>query len=99
MNLNAEIVTLIQISNVLINILKKLQAKLTKIYAPNLIHTNYIHLPMPPWLMRGVVTFKMLGSINELIRRILMTPRVTKVIYTKNSYFICKTNCETNRAY
>ena len=48
-------------------------------------HTNYIHLPIPPWLMRGVVTFKMLGSINVLIRRILMTPRVSTVTYTKNA--------------
>ena len=51
------------------------------------VHTNYIHLPIPPWLMRGVVTFKMLGSINVLIRRILRTPRVSTVTYTKNSYF------------
>ena len=35
--------------------------------------------------MRGVVTFKMLGSINVLIRRILMTPRVSTVNYTKNA--------------
>ena len=35
--------------------------------------------------MRGVVTFKMLGSINVLIRRILMTARVSKVTYTKNA--------------
>ena len=62
-------------------------------------HTNYIHLPMPPWHMRGVVTFKMLGSINVLIRRILMTDSESTVTYTKNSYFICKTKCETNRAY
>ena len=34
--------------------------------------------------MRGVVTFKMLGSINVLIRRILMTPWVFTVTYTKN---------------
>ena len=37
--------------------------------------------------MHGVVTFKMSGSINVLIRRILMTPRVSTVTYTKNSYF------------
>jgi hypothetical protein len=37
--------------------------------------------------MRGVVTFKMLGSINVLIKRIIMTPRVSTVTYTKNSYF------------
>ena len=37
--------------------------------------------------MRGVVTFKMLGSINVLLRRILMTARVSTVTYTKNSYF------------
>ena len=37
--------------------------------------------------MRGVVTFKMLGSINVLLRRILMTPRLSTVTYTKNSYF------------
>ena len=37
--------------------------------------------------MRGVVTFKMLGSINVLIRRILMTPRVSTVTYTKNANF------------
>ena len=34
-----------------------------------------------------VVTFKMSGSINVLIIRILMTLRVSTVIYTKNSYF------------
>ena len=50
-------------------------------------HTNYIHLPIPPWLMRGMVTFKMYGSINVLLRKILMTPRVSTVTYTKNSYF------------
>ena len=49
--------------------------------------------------MRGVLTFKMLGSINVLIRRILKTPWMSTVTYPKNSYFICKTNCETNRAY
>ena len=37
--------------------------------------------------MRGVVTFKMLGSINVFIKRILMTPRMSTVTYTKNSYF------------
>ena len=37
--------------------------------------------------MRGVVTFKMLGSINVLLRRILMTPRVSTVTYTKNANF------------
>ena len=37
--------------------------------------------------MRGVVIFKMLGSINVLIRRILMTPRVSTVTYTKNANF------------
>ena len=41
----------------------------------------------------------MLGSINVLIRRILMTDSESTVTYTKNSYFICKTKCETNRAY
>ena len=35
--------------------------------------------------MRGVVTFKMLGSINILIRKILITPRVSTVTYTKNA--------------
>ena len=35
--------------------------------------------------MRGVVTFKMLGSINVLLRRILMTLRVSTVTYTKNA--------------
>ena len=35
--------------------------------------------------MRGVVTFKMLGSINVLIRSILMTPRVSTVTYIKNA--------------
>ena len=29
--------------------------------------------------------FKMLGSINVLIRRILMTPGVSTVTYTKNA--------------
>ena len=33
--------------------------------------------------MRVVVTFKMLGSINVCIRIILMTPRVSKVTYTR----------------
>ena len=37
--------------------------------------------------MRGVVTFKMLGSINVLIRRILMTPTMSTVTYTKNANF------------
>ena len=37
--------------------------------------------------MRGVVTFKMLGSINVLMRRILMTPTMSTVTYTKNANF------------
>ena len=37
--------------------------------------------------MRGVVTFKMLGSINVLIRRLLMTPTMSTVTYTKNANF------------
>ena len=28
-----------------------------------------------------------------------MTPTMSTVTYSKNSYFIGKTNCETNRAY
>ena len=42
------------------NAIKKLVNTLTP---QSVTHTNYIHLPIPPWLMRGVVTFKMLGSI------------------------------------
>ena len=37
--------------------------------------------------MRGVLTFKVSGSINVLIRRILMKPRVSTVTYTKNANF------------
>ena len=37
--------------------------------------------------MRGVVTFKMLGSINVFLKRILMTPTMSTVTYTKNANF------------
>ncbi len=36
---------------------------------------------------QGVLTFEMLGSINVLIRGILMTPPVSTVTCTKNSNF------------
>ena len=35
--------------------------------------------------MRGVLTFKMLSSINVFLRRILMTPRVYHLPYTKKA--------------
>ena len=44
--------------------------------------------------MRVVYTSKISGSINLLIKRILMASRVAKITYTKISCFICILNYE-----